>query len=150
MANEPTGWKKPVLAVMRWPLWQRVINTICMHEGKKLQNKELRLHLHHTQPQILMAWWPWRLVLCLCNHSAKLLIPSGMITGEKKKKKDASQLFLTPSVCFGVWAWVWAHVCVKPWYPEPQTINGGVRTKQEAGMAQGDRLLGPSLAAAGP
>lgn len=40
------------------------------------------------------------------------------------------------------------YVSVKPWYPELQTINGGVRTKQEAGMAQGDRLLGPSLATA--
>lgn len=40
------------------------------------------------------------------------------------------------------------YVRVKLRYPELRTINGGVRTKQEAGMAQGDRLLGPSLAAA--
>lgn len=34
-------------------------------------------------------------------------------------------------------------VCVKTRYPELRTINGGVRTKQEAGMAQGDRLPVP-------
>lgn len=31
---------------------------------------------------------------------------------------------------------------------ELQTINGCVRPKQEVGVAQGDRLLGPSLARA--
>lgn len=43
--------------------------------------------------------------------------------------------------------WEQAHLCVKPWYPELQKINVGVRTKEEAGSSQGDRLLGPSLAA---
>ena len=36
---------------------------------------------------------------------------------------------------------------MKPRYLEPQKINVGVRTKEEAGSSQGDRLLGPSLAA---
>lgn len=44
--------------------------------------------------------------------------------------------------------WTRVCVCVKPRCAEPQTINSGVTAKQEAGMAQGDRLLGPSLAAA--
>lgn len=43
--------------------------------------------------------------------------------------------------------WQKEHLCVKPRYLEPQKINVGVRTKEEAGSSQGDRLLGPSLAA---
>ena len=59
-------------------------------------------------------------------------------------------MFVSVFVCECGHTCVCVCVCVKPWRPELQTINGGVRTKQEAGMAQGDRLLGPSLAAAEP
>lgn len=55
-------------------------------------------------------------------------------------------MFVSGGLCVSLGTCV--CVCVKPWRPELQTINGGVTTKQEAGMAQGDRLLGPSLAAA--
>ena len=68
---------------------------------------------------------------------------------EGKKKKRCMAAIFKPTVVVSASACNSGHMCVcEAAVSRAETINGGVTTKQEAGMAQGDRLLGPSLAAA--
>lgn len=112
-------------------------------------NKKLPQLLHPTSDilslfsrllLVLIVRDTWRNPLRLCDPAEAKRRPP--VIGPMSEK-EASKLFL-----FRGYLSVHVGACVKPCYPELQTINGCVRTKQEVGVAQGDRLLSLSLARA--